>query len=170
VRVIGCALALICTATYALAQAIVPLPNAVGGTTVDLHPLWTTFQPILETVVGASVTAILGWGAVQFQRWTGHEIEKKHMEALDASLKTGLGQVLAKVNAADMTVDVKRQAIVSAVDWANRSTPDALKYFGLDDPANRAKLGELAEGKLGQMLAQINLPATTLSTTILGGK
>jgi hypothetical protein len=150
-----------------LAVAQTVAPNAVGGTTVDLHPLWTTFQPILETVVGAAVTAILGWVAVQFQRWTGHEIEKKHMETLDAALKTGIGQVLAKVNAANMTVDVKNAAVVSGVEWASRSAPDALAYFGLDDPAKREKLGELAEGKLGQLLAQVGQQAIT---PVIGGK
>lgn len=151
-----------------LAVAQTVAPNAVGGTTVDLHPLWTTFQPILETVVGTVVTpAILGWVAVQFQRWTGHEIEKKHMETLDTALKTGLGQVLAKVNAANMTVDVKNAAVVSAVEWASRSAPDALAYFGLDDPAKREKLGELAEGKLGQLLAQVGQQAVT---PVIGGK
>jgi hypothetical protein len=166
-RIINLALAVIFAATSAFAQAPAPT-DIVQGTVVDLHPFWTAFQPILETVVGAAVTAILGWVAVRVQQWTGHAIEQKHMDALDASIKTGLGQILAQVDAKSMTVDVKQQAIVNAIGWAERSTPDALKYFGLDDPAKREKLGDLVQGKLGQLLAQA-APVTTVDNTI-GGK
>jgi hypothetical protein len=140
------ALAFLLAPISALAQ------DRVGGTTVDLHPFWTAFQPILETVVGAVVTAALSWAAVQFTRLTGHQIEQKHMDALDSAAKTGLGKFFTKVGSSPMTVDARSQAVAEAIDWMQRSVPDALAATGLDSPVRRDKLGELVEGKLGQML------------------
>lgn len=131
--------------------ALAQTPSA-HGTTADLHPLWVIVQPYFEMLAYSVVSAALAWAAVQFQRLTGHQVELKHMQALDAAAKTGLGKFFAKVGDQPMTVDVRRAAIAEAIEWMEQSVPDALSATGLDSPVRRDKLGEYVEGKLGQML------------------
>jgi hypothetical protein len=88
---------------------------------------------------------------------------------VDQGLQKALGYAVAKVQeftaAKPLTVDVKSDVIKHALDFALTHIPDALAYFGLDDPQ---KLAQTIEARLGilamQTSTQTGSPAASATT------
>jgi len=104
-------------------------------------------MPVLVTIV----TAAVSWAAVQYNKWTGQQIEAKDREALQSALlngiRLGLQAVLRQHPSADparLTVEQQAIATTVAAGYVQRSVPDAVKRFGLSP----TRIRDLAEPKL----------------------
>lgn len=106
----------------------------------------------LEAILAAMMPVFLagaGWLAFQAERrikaLTHVEMESYHREALHKALQTGVLMAVARmlrdgVSVEGHVMDLKRQA----VDYAQKSVPDAIGYLG----ASFERLLDLAEAKI----------------------
>lgn len=100
----------------------------------------TLIAPYLPDLIGAAVTALIGYAVTLIKAKTGIEIEAKHREALQSALTTGALLALAKLG-----IGADKAALAeAAVDYAKASVPDAIK--GLAPSAD--VLADLATAKV----------------------
>lgn len=90
-----------------------------------LSQLLAQFLPALIDALTPMLVAVI---AALIYRWTGVQVEQKHMLALQSALQNG-----ARLLLAGKTVD-------DAIDYVARSVPDALATFRSGD---RARIAEL---------------------------
>ncbi|WP_050746304.1 MULTISPECIES: hypothetical protein [unclassified Shinella] len=90
-----------------------------------LSQLLAQFLPALIDALTPMLVAVI---AALIYRWTGVQVEQKHMLALQSALQNG-----ARLLLAGKTVD-------DAIDYVARSVPDALETFRSGD---RSRIAEL---------------------------
>lgn len=76
-------------------------------------------NPDMMDLLATVATSAIAWGAFQFTRKTGIEVEEKHRAALHSALMTG-------IRAAIVAGLGKEAAVLAAVRYASRSVPDAI--------------------------------------------
>lgn len=81
--------------------------------------------PVIDALTPILVALLVG----VIYRWTGIQIEQKHMLALQSALQNG-ARLMLKPNA----------SIDDAIGYVQRSVPDALAKFQAGDPARIAEL------------------------------
>lgn len=143
----------VCTLATAVASMVfMPLASALAADSViSAGPVFDLVQPYIEAGVSAAVLTGLTWLGIVFRNWTGLQIEARHREALHSAVMTGVSKALTATGDKldNITVGSRSAIVADAVDWVTKSTPDAVRYFGLTPD----KLQTLALAKLGQILA-----------------
>lgn len=131
----------------ALAQVITQDPNVVSG-----QSIFGLFRPYLVDILAVIVTACVAWAAITFQRLTGIEVEAKHREALQTSLKNAAALLVDSVDKKvdDINFRTSDPKVAEAIRYVTNGAPDALKYFGLSS-------AEVAE-KLKAWVPQVDSP------------
>lgn len=99
--------------------------------------------PYLPDLIGAAVTALLGYAVTLIKAKTGIEIDARHREALHSALTTGALLGLAKLG---ITAD-KAALAEAAVTYAKTSVPGALARLAPSDEV----LTNLALSKVQQV-------------------
>lgn len=94
---------------------------------------------ILPLLIDALTPALVAVIAALIYRWTGVQIEQKHMLALQSALQNGARLLL------------KGKTVDDAIDYVERSVPDALANFRARD---RPRIAEL----LAPHIAALPLP------------
>lgn len=82
----------------------------------------TMLTPYISEIIGAIVTALIGYVVTLIKAKTGIEIEAKHREALHSALTTGALLALSRLGIGASKADLA----TAAVDYAKASVPDAL--------------------------------------------
>lgn len=91
--------------------------------------MWSQFvAQVLPALVDALTPIVVTAIAAMVYRWTGVQIEEKHMRALQSALANG-----ARLVVTGGTLD-------EAIDYVERSVPDALKALRAD---SRSRVAEL---------------------------
>lgn len=137
---------------------IVAAPAFAQDTRVSVGPFYDLVAPYVFMAVSGAVVGLLTWGTRIFKNWAGIQIEARHREALHSAVMTGVSAALARgqLRASEISIDVKSQIVKEAIDWAQASVPDALKFIGVTPEA----LAELAMSKL-TLLATGAIPDTS---------
>lgn len=122
----------------ALAQIIAPDPNAVTGTSI-----FGVARPYVLEILSIIITLIVGWAALLIQRWTGMEVEAKHREALQTTLRNAAALLVESVDKKVETLNFRTSdpKVAEAIRYVTNGAPDALKYFDLG-PERIAKMLE----------------------------
>jgi hypothetical protein len=104
-------------------------------------------EPIVLSIVGVIVTAIIAWVSAIIKRYTGIDIEAKYGKRIHDAVMTGVSAGLTKagIAAADFKIDVHYQIVADAVNWTKRTVPDALDHFGM----TAEEIQKLALSKVG---------------------
>lgn len=97
---------------------------------------------VLPSLVDALTPLLVAVIAAMIFKWTGVQVEQKHMLALQSALQNG-----ARLMLVGKTVD-------DAIDYVERSVPDALANFRARD---RPRIAEL----LAPHIAALSLPGQT---------
>lgn len=106
----------------------------------------TLIAPYLPDLIGAAVTALLGYAVTLIKAKTGIEIEAKHRDALHSAMTTGALLALAKLG-----IGANKAALATAaVDYAKTSVPDAIKKLSPSD----GTLADLAAAKIQSVLTK----------------
>lgn len=103
--------------------------------------LMTALMPVLTDALSIIVMALIAFAAQRFARWTGVQIEEKHMRTLHSAIMTGIRQALAKGLEGNF-------AVHDAILWAETTgAPDAIKALRVD----QIDLKYLASAKLQEL-------------------
>lgn len=94
---------------------------------------------ILPLLIDALTPVLVGVIAALIYRWTGVQIEQKHMIALQSALQNGARLLL------------KGKTVEDAIDYVERSVPDALTSFRARD---RPRIAELLAPHIAALPAQ----------------
>ena len=105
----------------------------------------TLIAPYLPDLIGAAVTALIGYAVTLIKAKFGIEIEAKHREALHSALTTGALLGLAKLG----VTASKEEVAAASVEYARSSVPGALARLA---PSNEV-LTNLAMAKVQQVTA-----------------
>ena len=141
--------------SLALLLAVTPAAAA----TIDASPLIEWVRPWLDALAASVITAVVSLAGVWLRRWFGHEAEARMREALHSALTTGASSAIGAFT--DLAgrrlsrIDIENELIASAVAYVLRATPDAVRFFGLDEP----RLAEMARAKFIQLLPADSLLA-----------
>jgi len=127
------------------------------STTYDFGPWVLAFIDfIAPTLIG--VAGLLGvWVLKRLSSWLGLQIDDSQRQAVEQALLHAVNFALEKVGdraKGGIPIDLKRDAIVSAAEYAHRSIPDALKHFNIDD----LRLAEMIESRLEHVLVDPRVP------------
>jgi hypothetical protein len=137
-----------------VAMLLLPAVIAVAATRLSRRTIWTlvllavavlpahaqavpgtgfldSIRPALADIAATLVIAIAGLAYERFRAWTGIQIEARHREALQSALANGARSMVENGSEAD---------IMRAVDYVERSVPDALRYLKV---AGRDRIREL---------------------------
>jgi hypothetical protein len=82
--------------------------------------LFDSIRPALADIAVAVIATAIAWAAQRFQALTGIQIEAKHREALQSALANGARMMIENGSEADF---------MRAIDYVERSVPDALVHF-----------------------------------------
>lgn len=110
-----------------------------------LQTLIDAAMPHLLSLAGALVSLAIAWVAKRISDWTGIEIEARHRAALHSAIMTGLRHAADGGRVTD-----RAQVAREAVEYAQRSVPDAIRGLG----ARGDVLLDLAESRLGEVLGK----------------
>ena len=115
--------------------------------------------PAVTMIAGAILTAAAGVIAVSVRRaekWVedkyGIDIEDKHARTLTAALETGVVRLMDKFLDGYLS---REEVIDGALEYARRSSPDAVAYFGSPEEVMENK----AEAALNEAVMAAPLPA-----------
>lgn len=129
---------------------------AADDTTVQVLPLYkTVVEPIVLTLVGVLVPALLAYLASLLKSKTGIDLDADMRKRVQDAALNAAGSVLAKAEApiGNLVIDVKHPLVKQGVDLLISKVPDAIAYLGLTPE----KLAEIIQGKLG--ILQASAPA-----------
>jgi lysylphosphatidylglycerol synthetase-like protein (DUF2156 family) len=115
--------------------AILWLATLPAWAAADDLGIYGAVRPYIAELIGLVVAAIVAYLVQLIRRWTGIEIEARHREALQSAL-TNAAMVAAERGAA------------AGAAYVERSVPDALKHFKLD----QAGIQRLLEPKLAGLI------------------
>lgn len=87
-----------------------------------LEELKEALAPHVFEAIMSLITLALGYGTLLIRRWTGIQIEEKHMRALHSALRSGVLIGVERGLDKDALVQV-------AKDYARQSVPDAIRYL-----------------------------------------
>lgn len=124
---------------------------AVAGV-VDASALVLLLKPWLDAAASAVITAVVAAVGIWARRWFGLDSEARMREALHSGLTTGAAAAIAMISDAAARklsrIEIESELVAAAVTYALKATPDAVRFFGLDE----ARLAEMARAKLIQLL------------------
>lgn len=124
----------------------------VLAATVNASPLIEWVRPWLDALAASVITAVVSLAGVWARRWFGLEAEARMREALHLGLTTGasaaIGAVTDLASRRLSRIDIESELVAFAVAYVLRATPDAVRFFGLDE----TRLAEMARAKLVQLL------------------
>lgn len=126
-----------------LAQPAAPTTS----TTVNFGELLAPWLPALTAAVAGLFLTVLAILTAALKRWTGVEIEKAHMQTLQAAIENAAGKMVMKLGEKMKTArfDTKSDVIKLGVEYVNKAASDSVREFGLtsDDVAEKiiAKIG-----------------------------
>lgn len=125
--------------------------------------MWEILSPVIANTLAVVVTALIGWAAAALQRKFNIEIEASYRASLHSAIMSGVNAALTRVGGlvAPLPPSMKVEIIDQAVDYAQKSVPDAIK--ALD--ATPEVLGSLAASKLGLIANAQQQPPTPLVVT-----
>lgn len=106
----------------------------------------TIIAPYLPDLIGAAVTALLGYAVTLIKAKTGIEIDARHREALHSALTTGALLGLARLG----VTASKDELAVASVEYARSSVPGALARLAPSEDV----LTNLALSKVQQVTQQ----------------
>ncbi len=93
-----------------------------------LETLMGLLAPHFPELIGALITALIGFIAAQIKARTGSELDARARDALHSALTTGAMLALARYG---RKAGVNQEAMVAeAVSYAKASVPDAIKRLG----------------------------------------
>lgn len=120
--------------------------------TVDASPLILWVRPWLDALAASVITAVVSLAGLWARRWFGLEAEARMREALHSALTTGASAAISALSdlAARrvLRIEIESELVASAVAYVLRATPDAVRFFGLDE----SRLTEMARAKFVQLL------------------
>lgn len=165
-RAVALCCALACSLLFAVSPALAAMDTIITGT-----DFWTLIQPFVVDVGVAVLTVLGGWLFAMIKRKFGLDIDAKNRDALHSAAVTGINLALAKLGTKlqGTSVDVHSAVIASAIQWVEKSVPDALSHFGVTP----ATLDDLVVSKLTQVLGSdgtATAPAASASAASASGK
>jgi hypothetical protein len=128
------------------------LVTPAAAETVDASQFVLWLKPWLDAVASAVITAVVAAVGFWARRWIGLEGEARMREALHSALSTGAAAAIAAISDAAARklsrIEIESELVAGAVSYVLRATPDAVRFFGLDE----ARLAEMVRAKLIQLL------------------
>lgn len=120
--------------------------------TVDASQLVLWLKPWLDAIASTVITAVVAMVGIWARRWFGLDGEARMREALHSGLTTGAAAAIAAISDAAARklsrIEIESELVAAAVSYVLKATPDAVRFFGLDE----ARLAEMARAKLIQLL------------------
>jgi len=93
-----------------------------------LDTLMGLLAPHFPELIGALITALVGFIAAQIKARTGSELDARARDALHSALTTGAMLALARYG---RKAGVNQEAMINeAINYAKASVPDAIKRLG----------------------------------------
>lgn len=145
ISLIACAALLaIGAVTLAVAQTVEPSAKVDAG-----GGIFAALQPYIVDGAGVLITAFIGWAATKFSAKTGIEIDAKHRDALHSAIVTGINLGLSRVGEKieGKPVTASNAVVADAMNWVNKSVPDALDRFKVTPDTLRT----MVEAKIPQV-------------------
>lgn len=149
----------------ALAAVLCTIPNFAfaADTVVDLSSTVGLLTQLLGATLAAMAVPLFWYGVNTLKNHFGLSqlaIDASTRAIVDQGLQKAVGYAVAKLQeftaGKPLSVDVKSELVKHAVDFALTHIPDALAYFGLDDPQ---KLAQAIEARLGILAMQTSTQA-----------
>lgn len=128
--------------------SIAPAVAFAQEATVNVGGFYEIFRPYLIELVTVIISIIVGWVVAKIGKLTGLQIEAKHRDALQMALQNSANFSINALGAKVGTIDfkVKHELVAAALTYVQKSSPDAIAYFGLTPE----RLRDLIVAKLPQ--------------------
>jgi len=129
----------------ALAAPVLLLP-AVSAARADalvvVGDIWTGLVPYVVAVIGALISAAVGWLVYLVNKKLGLSIDDSLRDSLQTAAANAAGLVLAGLGSrlSGMTLDVRSALVADAVNYVLKAAPDAVAHFGLTPEAVAQKI------------------------------
>jgi hypothetical protein len=160
-------------AAPAAALFCIPTVALAADTAVDLSSTVGLLTQLFGATLAALAIPLFWYGANTLKNHFGLSqlaIDESTRAVVDQGLQKAIGYAVAKVQeftaGKPLTVDVKSDLIKHAADFALTHIPDALTYFGLDDPQ---KLAQTIEARLGILALQASTQAQSPAAPATAG-
>ncbi|MHB2265827.1 hypothetical protein [Aliihoeflea sp. PC F10.4] len=136
---------------------------AAAQTIIDAGPAAFAIWDFVTPIVALVLLGIGLWLALKLASLIGLKMDAFHRAAVESVLNRAIGFAIVKVGdraRAGIPIAVKNQALAVAADYALRSIPGALKYFG----KSRDDVIEMIEARIEDALvdddSQVSAPVT----------
>jgi hypothetical protein len=109
-------------------------PGLALAASIDIgQALNGSLQDVINGIVTAAITAVVGWLAYLAKSKFNIDIEARHREALTAFLQRQASSLVAKgaVKLEGVKIEVQNQQLADAANQALAMIPGALAFFGL---------------------------------------
>ena len=150
-------------AALAAVLCCIPTVAFAADTVVDLSSTVGLLTELLGATLAALAIPLFWYGVNTLKNHFGLSqlaIDASTRAIVDQGLQKAIGYAVTKVQeftaAKPLSVDVKSDLIKHTADYALTHIPDALAYFGLDDPQ---KLAQSIEARLGILAMQTSTQA-----------
>ena len=121
---------------------LVPTPAAPSGGVIDIGAAFGWLGPYVNTVVGAVLSALVGWILVIAKSKLNISIDDSMRSALETWLKNQASSLVAAgvVKVEGLKISVPNAYVAAAANTAGTLIPDALAHFGLSPDVLAAKI------------------------------
>ena len=160
-------------AALAVVLCTIPTFAFAADSVVDLSSTIGVLTQLLGATLAAMAVPLFWYGVNTLKNHFGLSqlaIDASTRAIVDQGLQKAVGYAVAKVHeftaGKPLAVDVKSELIKHAVDFALTHIPDALAYFGLDDPQ---KLAQTIEARLGILAMQTSTQARSPAALATAG-
>ncbi|MGY3366201.1 hypothetical protein ACVWZL_003326 [Bradyrhizobium sp. GM2.4] len=109
-------------------------PNFAFAATIDVGQALTgSLQDVINAVVTALITGLIGWVLILLKSKFNVDIEAQYRATLTAFLQRQASSLVAAgmVKVSGIKVEVSNEALAAAANTALAAIPDVLKFFGL---------------------------------------
>lgn len=89
---------------------------------------------IIFPIISTAITAIIGWAAFQYQKWTGQQIEEKKKRDLHQAAENAVRWAIQMFlnGKAPTTAEERDKVLVEAPAYMADKVPGALEHFKLN--------------------------------------
>ena len=140
------------TMGFAHAQDVaIGAANAPASTVVDFGPLANLALEYIAPTFGTLLMGLAAWVLAAIRKKTGWQTDAAAGAILDRALQKAIGYAVVQLQdhkIGGIPIDLKSQAVATAVRYAQGKVPDALEHFGV----THESLEEMVEARFEGLL------------------
>lgn len=138
--------------------------DAAPATTIAILPWYQFAEPYILTVFGIVFSMLLTWALAQLQIRTGLHVSDQAKASVQQAAMNAAGRIVASQegNVATLKIDLHSPLIAAEIPKLQASVGDAIAKLGMTPE----RVGDLIQGKLGQLQAQASSPTVIGSVVV----